>query len=201
MPSYKNVKVEIGNKLTEWTPAPEDIGYTPEKDYFVTNINVEVAVAKINYDMSGISFDDVTVSYNGEAHNVVINGDLPDGISVEYYGNGQITPGEYTITARFVVSDPDNYNRPPDMNATLTITSISNNEAPLDTNALNAWIHNGMLHITGLIVGETLSVYAITGDLVYHSLVASDVIDIQLPVQGLYIIKTDSKTIRVVFVQ
>lgn len=32
---------------------------------------------KIDYDMSGISFNDVTVDYDGQVHSIKINGDLP----------------------------------------------------------------------------------------------------------------------------
>ena len=57
-------------------------------------------------DMSGVSFDDVTVEYDGAAHSIEIVGTLPEGIaSVSYEGNGQTAIGRYTVTANFTVEE------------------------------------------------------------------------------------------------
>ena len=79
-----------------------------------------VTVDKLNYDMSGIKFDDKTVTYNGQAHSLAISGNLPNGVSVRYEGNGKTEAGEYTVTAKFS-SNNENYNNIPDMTAKLKI--------------------------------------------------------------------------------
>lgn len=72
------------------------------------------------YDMSGVVFADATVVYDGEVHSLVLSGNLPDGVTVSYQGNGQVNAGEYTVTAKFT-GDTDNYEPIPDMTAKLII--------------------------------------------------------------------------------
>ena len=52
-------------------------------------------------DLSGISFADKTVTYNGEEHSLAIEGTLPEGVTVEYTGNGKTDAGKYTVVAKF----------------------------------------------------------------------------------------------------
>jgi hypothetical protein len=62
---------------------------------------------------------------------------------------------------------------------------------------LQAWVRDGLLHITGLTPGETLSIYSATGALVYQSIATSDEADINLAAPGVYIIRSGSNTIKV----
>ncbi len=75
---------------------------------------------KKDYDMSGVMFEDLKVVYDGEAHSIFIKGELPDGVSVSYEGNGMTNVGEYTVTAHFT-GDSENYQEIPDKTAKLTI--------------------------------------------------------------------------------
>ncbi len=68
----------------------------------------------------GVTFDSRTVTYDGSAHSLAIEGNLPQGIAVVYEGNSQTNAGTYTVTAKFVGSNP-NFEQLPDMTATLTI--------------------------------------------------------------------------------
>lgn len=52
-------------------------------------------------DLSGITFEDVTVTYNGDEHSIYVDGVLPDGVSTEYIGNGKTNAGEYEVTVKF----------------------------------------------------------------------------------------------------
>ena len=71
-------------------------------------------------DLSGISFSDKSVSYDGNSHSIYVDGELPEGVSVEYTGNGQTTVGSYNVVAKF------SYGGKPiagsDLSATLTVT-------------------------------------------------------------------------------
>lgn len=103
-----------------------------------------ITVAKSDYDMSGITFENGTTTYNGEAQGIEINGGLPDGVSVIYRiynGNTFILTssrtqvGEYTVTAIFSTTN-GNYNVPSSMTAKLTIraqdpTQISSYETAI----------------------------------------------------------------------
>ena len=101
------------------------------KDAFaLLELTAEVRINKADYDLSGIAFDDKTVTYSGEAHNISVEGDLPEGLSVEYTvekegyrpenGNSALNTGEYTITAYFT-GDATNYNTVSPQTATLTV--------------------------------------------------------------------------------
>ena len=75
---------------------------------------------------------------------------------------------------------------------------FSSSGKPQSANTLRAWIHNGNLHITGLIAGETLSVYNTMGMPVYQKVVTSYEADIPLSTQGMYIIHHDNRIVKVV---
>ena len=45
------------------------------------------------------SFNDQTVTYDGEEHSILIEGVIPEGIEVTYTNNGQVYAGEYQIGA------------------------------------------------------------------------------------------------------
>ncbi len=81
---------------------------------------INVTINKATFDMSGIVFENSTVKYNGETHSLAIGGTLPNGVTVEYDGNGKTLAGVYTITANFIY-DTANYNVIEPMSATLTI--------------------------------------------------------------------------------
>lgn len=72
------------------------------------------------YDLSGISFNDKSVTYDGNFHSIEIVGDLPQGVSVSYTGGGT-DAGEYTVTAKFA-GDTVTHKPIADITAKLTIT-------------------------------------------------------------------------------
>jgi len=85
--------------------------------------------------------------------------------------------------------------------ATVTVTSQPVTSAPellITTNPLRAYVRNELLHITGIAVDETLSIYTLSGVLVHQSKPNSAEIDINLTTQGVYIIRSGGNTVRVV---
>lgn len=73
-------------------------------------------------DITGISFNDVTVTYDGQEHKAEISGTLPEGVTCTYDYNGQAVnqftnAGEYTVKATLT---GDNYITK-ELTATLTI--------------------------------------------------------------------------------
>ena len=91
---------------------------------------VQWSIAKATYDMSGISIANKTVTYDGNAYSITIDGTLPAGVSVSYTNNGKTNAGVYTITASFV-GDANNYNAIANKTAILTI-----NKATYDMSAV-----------------------------------------------------------------
>ena len=108
------------------------------------DISATIKIVKGEIDMSGVIFESATYLYDGEAKSIAISGTLPEGVTVEYEGNGQIAVGTYTVTAKFSVSDTEHYNAPADMTASLT---ISFNAASLEgiTFEGKTVVYNGMV--------------------------------------------------------
>jgi len=79
-----------------------------------------LTVNKAKHDMSGISFGDKEVTYDGNEYSIEIEGSLPKGVEVSYHGNGKTTAGEYTVKAVFDCGN-ENYEPIADMTATLKI--------------------------------------------------------------------------------
>lgn len=87
--------------------------------YAEASASYTLNIEKASYDMSQVQLKDRTVAYDKTAHSLFLEGSLPEGVTVEYTGNGQTEPGIYTVTARFTGNE--NYKAIPDMSATLTI--------------------------------------------------------------------------------
>ena len=82
--------------------------------------NMTATLTVTQNKVQGVTFDSRTVTYDGAAHSLAIEGNLPQDIAVVYEGNSQTNAGTYTVTAKFVGSNP-NFEQLPDMTATLTI--------------------------------------------------------------------------------
>jgi len=83
-----------------------------------------LTINKATYDMSGVSFNNSTVTYDGTEQSLLIAGTLPAGVSVFYTNNGKTNAGTYTVAAHFT-GDSTNYNTIPDKTATLTINKAT----------------------------------------------------------------------------
>ena len=149
--TYEHYKDRV--KLTS---APTDVGeYTvyvtfegdedhqaiPEEE---KTLSAKLTITKANYDMTGVTFANKEVTYNGSAQTLVISGTLPTGVTVSYeYAQGETVltsepqnAGTYAVTAKFTVEDTDNYNTIPDMHATLTIAKANIQGIMLGSNTL-----------------------------------------------------------------
>ena len=95
--------------------------------YVSVKLSTMVRIERAVYDMSDVKFEAKEFVYDGKSHSVEISGNLPSGVSKPTYMiNDKVTSsatdaGEYTVTAKFLNSDP-NYVAIPDMQTTLTIT-------------------------------------------------------------------------------
>jgi len=69
----------------------------------------------------------------------------------------------------------------------------------LQTNPLKVWAANGMLRVAGLSEGKEWSVYSISGALVYQSVASGNEIAIPLNAQGVYIVTSENRVVKVVY--
>ena len=87
---------------------------------------IEITIIANEYDMSGVSMDDLTVTYDGKTHSITYTGTLPEGVHVTGYtyngtsATGMINADTYEVVAVITIDDPDNY-KLPTLSATLTI--------------------------------------------------------------------------------
>ena len=122
--------------------------YDATVEFVSANYNVEgikltatLTITKATYDMSGVKFENVTVTYDGAEHEVVINGTLPEGVTVAYTTNKGTNAGTYNALAKFTY-DTANYNVIADMNAVLTI-----NKAKVALpEATTSFVYDGTAH-------------------------------------------------------
>ena len=65
---------------------------------------------EISDALSKLTLSDLEVTYDGNAHSIYVEGDIPEGITVEYENNAQINAGSYNVKATFI--DTAGYNIP-----------------------------------------------------------------------------------------
>ena len=83
------------------------------------------------------------------------------------------------------------------LNFYVNSVSINDINTP-QINPLKIWVDDGLLHVGSLTVGEILSIYNATGVLIYQSIVVDNEMTINLPAQGMYIVRSGSNTEKVV---
>ena len=107
---------------------------------------ITISIDANEYDMTGVSMDDITVTYDGTAHSIIVTGTLPHGVTVTGYtyngvaGTGATNAGTYEVVAVIAIADPDNY-KIPSLSATLTINKAT---ATLDVSGVKTdYVYNG----------------------------------------------------------
>jgi len=64
---------------------------------------------------------------------------------------------------------------------------------------LVVWIQDNIIYVGGLNMGEQISVYSVTGQLLYQSIVNSDMMSIPLKARGVYIVKSEIRVVKAVY--
>ncbi|MCR5350565.1 MAG: hypothetical protein K6E20_06215, partial [Acholeplasmatales bacterium] len=161
-------------------------------NYYVSQADkTTFVIDKIDYDMSGISFDDKTFTYDGSSHEPTISGSLQsiiglDGTSPEvdtYTGSvTNVSDGKVLRTVTFKTIS-ENYNAPSPMTCYIEVSPISINlNISLDTNSsktasAQSWnncytmtiVYDGKLHTVNISVASEDSTKIAAGDNVTFS--------------------------------
>lgn len=125
LPKGVTVSYEGNGKINAGEYAVKAVFTVANKNYEpISDMSAALKIKKATYDMSGVSFEDMTVTYSKEEYSILIKGELPEGVEVAYTGNGQTEVGAYTVVASFS-SNNENYEPIADMSATLTINPFS----------------------------------------------------------------------------
>lgn len=85
--------------------------------YVTLTLDATLTIEKATLDASAFTFKDDTVTYDGKAHSLKVEGELPAGVTVTYSNNGKTEAGTYEVKATLAGS---NYN-PLTLTATLRI--------------------------------------------------------------------------------
>jgi len=114
--------------------------------------------------------------------------------AIIFNGNFSMTPGTAT-PSNYTIMQPNGVTGA----ITAAATTITNSIELEPVNLLNAWIKNGILHVQGLTKGNTINVYSASGALVYRSIATGEEANIHLTMQGVYIVQSDNRTVKVIF--
>jgi len=90
--------VDAGVYTVYATFTSDDPNYFP-----IDPISATVTVESL--EVGEVSFDDLTVTYDGKAHTILVVGTLPEGVSVVYEGGDKTAVGTYEIVAKFYVGE------------------------------------------------------------------------------------------------
>lgn len=109
---------EVGTYIVEAYPNIDEKNYTIKN---ARDILATMKIVKAKYDMSGIKFNGLSVTYDGLQKSVKIQGKLPTGVTCTYVNNEQINAGRYVAVAHFE-GDEDNYDKISDMQCIIEIS-------------------------------------------------------------------------------
>lgn len=100
--------------------------FTCETENYVVpeDMTAVLTIKKAMYDMSAVTFENKTVTYDGKIHSLAVSDNLPDGVSVAYENNDKISANQYIVNAIFT-GDSINYYAIDDMQAMLTINKAT----------------------------------------------------------------------------
>ena len=100
--------------------------FTCETENYVVpeDMTAVLTIKKAMYDMSAVTFENKTVTYDGKIHSLAVSDNLPDGVSVTYENNDKISANQYIVNAIFT-GDFINYYSIDDMQAILTINKAT----------------------------------------------------------------------------
>ena len=123
-PAWVTYSGNVAHLAGEYT-ATAKLSIPAENTNFVVRENdtndLTWAIAKADYDMSGVTFEDQLFTHDGNPHSIAVGGELPSGVSVSYDVTDVVESGIYEVTASFTVADENNYNTPADMKAHICI--------------------------------------------------------------------------------
>ena len=158
LPSGVTVKAYTDNAKTDTGTYTAKVTF----NYDETNHNapqIADCVWKINgSDITGVTFEDLTVDYNGQEHEITVNGTLPQGANVAYVSNKGVNAGTYNATATVTCKGYNTLT----LNAVLKINKINYDMSNAMWDYLQAFTYDGevkAVNVTGLPDGVTVKSY------------------------------------------
>ena len=69
----------------------------------------------------------------------------------------------------------------------------------MNNEQLRAWVQNGVLHVSGLTMGESWTIYNLNGQLIYTGIADGNEAKIPLQERGVYIIQSGGTAIKTIY--
>lgn len=125
----------------------------------IPNLSAVLTINKAQYDVGELSLISANYVYDGQFKTLVLNGRVPNGVSVSYTtngvaGNGATDVGEYEIVAHFISNDY-NYEDLEPISAVLTIAKADFVLSNVELNS-TLYVYDGQAHSL-IISGEPTS--------------------------------------------
>jgi hypothetical protein len=170
----------------------------------VINKNAGAAVAApvlVSKTHNSITIEAVTAPDNGQTVEYAIS--TTDAAPSAGWQDG-LTFGELTASTQYYIfarsKGNDAYNVGA-ASASLAVTTDEDtntwSEFNLAATSLKAWMRNGLMHVSGLVEGETFSVFNAAGAVIYRGVATGEEADIAISVQGVYIIQSGNRTVKI----
>jgi hypothetical protein len=156
----------------------------------VTNLNVSVTVTKASPEYT------LPAGLIATPGQTLADVALPAGWTWENATTDVGTAGMQTHKATFTPDDTKNYNVATGIDITVMVSSPTGS-SELPVTRMKAWVQGGILHISGVAAGEVLSIYSITGALVYKTIPATDSIEVSLTIPGIYLILSGKERLKI----
>jgi hypothetical protein len=154
--------------------------------------------------LSGITLKAVTTYYGQSVEYALSIKNNADAASLSWQDgltfNGLTAKTTYYAYAR-IKENSDFLTGPVSAPSAPIVTEESNptGSEDLEATPLTAYIKGGRLFVRGLNEGKLWSVYSATGMLVYRGISTADEMDIPLNAQGMFIIQSEERTVKVMF--
>ena len=120
------------NSLTNVGSAIVTASFSGDTDNYELIESKQATLTITKATISGISFDDVVVTYDGQVHSIAITGELPEQVSVSYLNNENVNVGVYSVTAVYTC-ESGNY----DISNLDTEASLTINKAIIDMSGIS----------------------------------------------------------------
>ena len=152
---------------------------------------------------NSITVNPVPAPPNGQSVEYAIVQNIPNASRIQAWQSGTTftslsSNSLYYIFARAAESN-NFYAGETTVSSHLITNFVTSSGALEHVRPLRAWIHNELLRVSGLTEGETVSIFSITGALVYQTIATGEEMEIPLQTQGVYVIQSGENTVRVVF--
>jgi len=190
-----NTNIEASGAITA-TAVSDPVTVTVEE---VTVTSVTVTPNTVTVEVGNTHQFTATVNgtgYPAQSVTWTVSGNLNVGTTIS--SDGLLTVAAAETAKSFMVRATSTLNNIRFGTASVTVTGATGVEMPNITSPLKAWFRNDLLHITGLIAGETFSIYSVSGALIYRSVATGDEAVLSVKAQGVYIVQSGIRTVRVV---